>query len=234
VIAALNLRHSYQGKVALQASRFVAHPGEIAAVVGPSGAGKSTLLRLLAGLEPPDQGSIALSGGPTDTHKLRRSTCLVLQQPIAFRGSVLYNAALAPRLLGASSREAQQLGLNALHQVGLAELARQDAGTLSGGELVRLSLARALTKQPELLLLDEATANLDPANVARIEALLLTLLPRTTMVMVTHNLPQARRLSHTTAVLLDNELAAQGPTPVLFDTYPDPKVRAFIHGEMVF
>lgn len=234
MIAALNLRKAYQSKVVLQASRFVARQGEIAAVVGPSGAGKSTLLRLLAGLEPADQGSIALSGSPAEGAKLRRSTCLVLQQPIAFRGSVLYNAALAPRLLGASRREAQRLGLEALEQVGLAELAKQEAHTLSGGELVRLSLARALTKQPEVLLLDEATANLDPANVAKIEALLLALLPRTTLVMVTHNLPQARRLSQTTAVLLDNELAAQGPTPAIFDTYPDPKVRAFIHGEMVF
>lgn len=234
MIAAHKLRKSYQGKVVLQASRFVAQPGEITAVVGPSGAGKSTLLRLLAGLEPPDEGSMTLSGSPVEAARLRRNTCLVLQQPIAFRGSVLYNAALAPRLLGASRREAQQLGLEVLHQVGLAELAKQEASTLSGGELVRLSLARALTKKPELLLLDEATANLDPANVAKVEALLLALLPGATIVMVTHNLPQARRLSQTTAVLLDNELVAQGPTPALFDGYPEPKVRAFIHGEMVF
>jgi len=234
VIAALNLRKAYQGKVVLQASRFVARQGEIAAVVGPSGAGKSTLLRLLAGLEPADQGSIALSGSPVEAARLRRSTCLVLQQPIAFRGSVLYNAALAPRLLGASRRKAQRLGLEALEQVGLAELAKQEAQTLSGGELVRLSLARALTKRPEVLLLDEATANLDPANVAKLEALLSALMPGATIVMVTHNLPQARRLSQTTAVLLDNQLIAQDATPILFNTYPDPRVRAFIRGEMVF
>lgn len=233
MIEAYGLIKAYGDQVVLTVPQLTITPGAITAIVGPSGAGKSTLLRLLAGLEAPDRGCLTLNGKPCNGAELRRYASLVLQHPIAFRGTVLYNASLAPRLLGASRREARSLGLEALAQVGLAGLAHQDARTLSGGELVRLSLARALAKGPELLLLDEATSNLDPANVGNIEALLRGLLPRTTIVMVTHNLPQARRLSQSTAVLLNNTLIAQGPTKDLFTT-AHGVVAAFLRGDMIY
>jgi tungstate transport system ATP-binding protein len=118
----------------------------------------------------------------------------------------------------------------------LLPLAKTSAATLSGGEAQRVALARALVLEPEVLLLDEPTANLDPYNVALMENL-ITALNReqgTTIVLVTHNVFQARRLTHRVLLLLEGRMVEVGETEVVFTRPRDPRTAAFIRGEMVY
>lgn len=230
-----DLRRDHTGRTVLHVPHMVLRPGCITAVIGPSGAGKSTLLRLLAGLDAPTAGQVRRSGMSLSQDTLRRSSSLVMQSPLALRGTVLYNAMLAPRFAGLSRQQAQEVALACLHQVGLVELATQDARTLSGGELVRLALARALAKDPAFLLLDEATANLDPGNIRRVEGVLRQVADRgTTIVIITHNLAQARRLGDEVALILEGRFVTQGSSDVVFGATTDPLVQAFVSGEMIF
>lgn len=237
VVEAVGLEHHYESRPVVRAERFAAYRGAITAIVGPSGAGKSTLLRVLAGLEPPTHGTLHDGQGrsltPTD---LRARTSLVMQQPLALRGTVLYNAALAPRLAGVSRQRAHETAERALARVGLESFAQRSARKLSGGELVRLAVARALAKDPALLLLDEATANLDPGNIRRLETIIRDVASSgTAVVMITHNLPQARRLSHDTALIIGGQLITQDDTERIFSgDHDDPRVWAFVSGEMIF
>jgi tungstate transport system ATP-binding protein len=120
-------------------------------------------------------------------------------------------------------------------ELGLAPLARSPARLLSGGELQRVAIARAVASRPEVLLLDEPTANLDPANVGLIERLIRECsADGVTMVLVTHLFFQARRLADRTGLLLDGRLVEIGPTAALLDAPRDARTRAFLTGEMVY
>ena len=145
----------------LRVPRLALAPGEVLVVLGPSGSGKTTLLRLLAGLLPPEGGRV--TGG------LR---VYLPQTPPLLHRSVLDNAAFGLLLHGVPREEARRRAQARLKEVGLEALAHRPAHHLSAGEAARLALARALAVEPEVLLLDEPTANLDPANALRVEALL--------------------------------------------------------------
>ncbi len=209
----------------LRVPRLVAEPGTVLAVLGPSGAGKSTLLGLLAGLLPPDAGEIA-----------RRGLAVYLDpQPYLLARSVLENAAFGLRLKGVPWARAREAALTWLSRVGLGPLAHRPAKTLSAGERIRLALARALAVEPQSLLLDEPTANLDPANVARVEALIREeRASERAIVLVTHNLFQAKRLADRVLFLLGGEVVEEGAAPAFFEAPKDPRTRAFLSGEMVW
>ncbi len=202
-----------------------AEPGEILAVLGPSGAGKSTLLMLLSGLLSPDAGTITREG----------PAVYLDQHPYLLERSVLENAAFGLRLKGVPRGRAREIALFWLTRVGLEAHAPRPARGLSGGERVRLALARALATEPKTLLLDEPTANLDPGNVARVEALIQEERARgRTILLVTHNLFQAKRLADRALFLLEGEVVEEGPAPSFFDSPEDPRTRAFLSGEMVW
>jgi tungstate transport system ATP-binding protein len=124
----------------------------------------------------------------------------------------------------------------ALEQVGLEGLAQQRARTLSGGEAQRVSLARAVVLHPDVLLLDEPTANLDPYNVGAIEDAVRSLNERqgTTMVLVTHNVFQARRLAHRVGLLLEGRIVEIADVGTFFESPQDPRTAAFVRGDMVY
>jgi len=213
--------------------------GEALAVVGPSGAGKSTLLRLLNFLEAPAAGTIAFHNqtfaDPTKLPlELRRHVATVFQRPALLSASVLANAAYGLKLRG--ERDAYPRARAALAQLGLEHLAHAPARTLSGGEMQRVALARALVIEPEVLLLDEPTANLDPANVQMIErAIAETHRQRgATIVLVSHNLFQARRLAQRVALLLDGRIVEIADTATFFEHPRDPRTAAFVRGDMVY
>jgi len=210
--------------------------GEILAVVGPSGAGKSTLLRLLNFLEPPSAGQLHYRGAlvpAVPSLSLARRVTTVFQRPVMLAGSVWDNVAYGLRLRGLPPEPAVSA---ALARVGLAHLARQAARRLSGGEAQRVALARALVVQPEVLLLDEPTANLDPYHVGVIEDLVRAENAErgTTVVLVTHNVFQARRLAGRAALLLGGRLVEAGPAGAFFEQPADPRTAAFVRGEMVY
>ena len=124
----------------------------------------------------------------------------------------------------------------ALEQVGLSDLAKEKARLLSGGEAQRVALARAMVIEPEVLLLDEPTANLDPYNVGLIEDIVADLNRKrsTTIVLVTHNVFQAKRLAHRVALLLEGKVVEVAPVQEFFEAPRDPRTAAFVRGEMVY
>jgi tungstate transport system ATP-binding protein len=229
----------YSGRRVLSVERLDVRRGEIFALVGPSGAGKSTLLRLLNFLEPPTSGSIRFLGAEFSASRpvplqLRRRVTTVFQRPTLLNRSVWANARYGLQLRG-QHNAARRVEM-ALEQVGLTDLARQHARTLSGGEAQRVALARAMVLQPDVLLLDEPTANLDPYNVGLIEDIVRSLNRErgTSLVLVTHNVFQARRLAHRVALLLEGRIVEVADVESFFQSPRDPRTAAFVRGEMVY
>jgi tungstate transport system ATP-binding protein len=229
----------YGDRCVLDVPHLDVHQGEILALVGPSGAGKSTLLRLLNFLEPPTSGAIHFHDVEFDARhpvplSLRRRVTTVFQRPILLHQSVQANVRYGLRLRG--RYDASQAVEGVLERVGLAKLAGQKARTLSGGEAQRVSLARAMVLQPEVLLLDEPTANLDPYNVGLIEEIVraLNAESETTLVLVTHNIFQARRLAHRVGLILEGRVVEVCDTHSFFESPRDPRTAAFARGEMVY
>ena len=233
------LTKDYSQRRVLDISAFEIFRGERLAIVGPSGSGKSTLLRLLNFLEPPSQGQIEFSGTIFSATQemplaLRRQVTTVFQRPLLLDDSVWDNVAYGLRLRG--WKDSADEIRRALSSVGLENLSRQPARTLSGGEAQRVALARALILRPAALLLDEPTANLDPYNVGLIEqtALKLNLEHGTTLVLVTHNVFQAKRMAQRVAFLLDGKVIEAAENASFFNQPADPRTAAFVRGEMVY
>lgn len=188
--------------------------GDIVALIGPTGSGKTTLLRLIDLLEAPSSGKIIFDGRDMTAEsensrlKARRRMSMVFQKPVMFRGSVLKNVLYGLKIRGKDEKDRAE---DALRAVGLIGYENRDASTLSGGEMQRTALARALVTEPDLLLLDEPTANLDPKTAASIEDI-ISGLPRrgTTIIMATHNMLQSRRLAGHVAMLIDGRLIKFG------------------------
>lgn len=234
-----NVQQIYAGRTVLDLPAFSVQPGEILAIIGPSGAGKSTLLRLLALLEAPARGTVTVNLGSkaatysNATIAQRQRLAMVFQRPILLSRSVRGNVAYGLRL--------RRIPLNgqiekALERVALGHLADARPRTLSGGEMQRVALARALVLRPELLLLDEPTANLDPYNIRVIENYLREAHAeyKPTMVIVTHNIFQARRLATRLALILDGKLVETGPPSQIFESPQDPRTAAFISGDLIY
>lgn len=233
VIAASGIHKDYGGRRVLTVEKLAVEEGEVLAVVGPSGAGKSTLLRLLAGIEPPDGGQVRFS---TD------KVAFVPQRPAPFRTSVIRGILRSLAWHGVRGPQARRRAEEALEMVALAGFGGRFAPTLSGGEIQRLALARALALEPEVLLLDEPTANLDPANVAVIERVLTSFRKHAsghgtcsrTVVLVTHSLFQARRLADRVAFLWNGELVEAAPAERFFTAPRDLRTKAFVEGGLVY
>jgi tungstate transport system ATP-binding protein len=166
--------------------------------------------------------------------KLSRRVTTVFQRPLLLNRSVRANVSYGLRLRG--QRNSTHRIEMALDQVGLTTMARQPARTLSGGEAQRVALARAMVLQPDVLLLDEPTANLDPYNVGLIEDITRTLNRErgTTLVLVTHNVFQAKRLAHRVALLLEGQIVEITGVDTFFESSRDPRTAAFVRGEMVY
>jgi tungstate transport system ATP-binding protein len=229
----------YETQLVLQVDQLDVNRGQIFALVGPSGAGKSTLLRLLNFLEPPSSGYVRFLGQEFSPAKpmpleLSRRVTTVFQRPILLNRTVWDNVKFGLHLRGLR-RSARRIEA-ALDQVGLRSMAKRRARTLSGGEAQRVALARAMVLQPDVLLLDEPTANLDPYNVGLIEDIVRTLNEEqgTTLVMVTHNVFQARRLAHEVALLLEGQIVEKAGAEEFFQSPRDPRTAAFVRGEMTY
>jgi len=208
---------SYGSSQILKDIDLKVNEGEVLALIGPTGSGKTTLLRLIDLLEEPSQGSILLDSREVtrlpekERLKLRRRMAMVFQKPVMFKASVKENVSYGLKVRGIKAPEKVDEVLKA---AGLQGYAHRDATTLSGGEMQRIALARALIVEPEVLLLDEPTANLDPRSAASVEELISGL--QTTVIMATHNMNQCLRLSDRVAVLLEGRRAALGkPAEVL-------------------
>lgn len=204
-------------------------PG-ITAIVGPNGAGKSVMLRLIDQLVVPDAGSVAFGARDADT--VRRA--FVFQRPGLLRASVAANVAVALAARRLPRAETHARVQAALARVGLADRAGDPARKLSAGEAQRLAMARAWAIEPELLLLDEPTANLDPGATAAIEQLILDLArrPGTKVLLVSHNLGQVARLAQDVLVLHAGRAVEHGPAREVLANPRSLAARAYLEREL--
>ncbi|KUO64795.1 MAG: ABC transporter ATP-binding protein [Alphaproteobacteria bacterium BRH_c36] len=202
----------------------------ISMVMGPNGAGKSLLLRMLHGLISPTAGQISWGAAPISP-RVRQRQALVFQKPVLLRRSVGDNIDFVLRLRGRASPGRRD---ELLSRVGLLGLANQPARRLSGGEQQRLSLARALATEPEVLLLDEPTASLDPASVHLIEGIVAEAgRSGVRIVFVTHDIGQARRLADDVVFLHRGRVAEHSASQDFFEAPASEVARDFLAGRIV-
>jgi phosphate transport system ATP-binding protein len=240
-MAVKNLNFYYGKSQALFHVNVEIATNKVTALIGPSGCGKSTLLRTLNRMHETIShtrldGEILLDGKDIlsqDVTRLRRRVGMVFQRPNPFPKSIFDNVAYGLRINGYKGTLKEQVE-KSLHRAALWEEVKdrlhKSAYGLSGGQQQRLCIARALAVDPEVLLLDEPCSALDPVSTAKIEELLFQLKDVCTIVIVTHNMQQAARVSDSTAFMLMGDLIEFNPTPQLFTTPTDPRTEAYITG----
>ena len=239
-----NLNLYYGAFQALKNVSLAVPANEITAFIGPSGCGKSTLLKTLNRMNDlvegcRIEGTVLLDGediyGNMDTTLLRKRVGMVFQKPNPFPMSVYDNVAFGPRTHGVRSKaKLDDLVERSLRDAAiweeLKDRLKKDALGLSGGQQQRLCIARALAVEPEVLLMDEPTSALDPISTSKIEDLAVTLRQEYTIIMVTHNMQQAARISDKTAFFLLGEVIEFGNTEKLFSLPQDKRTEDYITG----
>ncbi|MEO1287768.1 MAG: ABC transporter ATP-binding protein [Chloroflexota bacterium] len=233
------LQQHYGRRCVLSIDSLDIHRGEILALVGPSGAGKSTLLRLLAMLEAPTAGHLAINLRQSYTYhdipiEAKRQIAMVFQRPALLSRSVWANVAYGLKLRGERACDAQVEDM--LKRLSIDHLADAKPRTLSGGEMQRVSIARAMILQPQVLILDEPTSNLDPHNIRIIEHFLQDQHAEqdTTIVIVTHNIFQAKRLADRVGLIYDGHLIEVTDTQTFFENPQDERTAAFTGGHLIY
>jgi tungstate transport system ATP-binding protein len=216
------------GRTIIEPLDLTLEAGASTVILGANGAGKSVLMRLMHGLLAPSTGRLAWS-----TEGPRRRQAMVFQRPVMLRRSALANVVYALDAAGVPMGQQSRLAREALEEVGLAYAAGRPARVLSGGEQQRLALARAWALHPEVLFLDEPTANLDPGATREIEAVIKAFdVAGTKIVMSTHNLGQARRLGDEVIFLHQGRVVERAPIENFFPQPASPEAAAFIKGEL--
>jgi tungstate transport system ATP-binding protein len=212
---------------------------KVLALIGPTGSGKTTLLRQIDLLDQPTRGSIFFHGedisrlSSREKIQVRRRMAMVFQKPVMFSSSVYENVAYGLKVRGKG--DSRDDVLRTLEQVRLSGYEYRSATTLSGGEMQRIALARAMVIKPEVLLLDEPTANLDPKSASAIDDLIERLAHGgTTVIIASHNMPECRRLANKVVVLVKGRITRTGRpndiqpdygSSVVFLDSIDPPVR---------
>lgn len=200
-------------------------------ILGPNGAGKSVLMRLCHGLLQPGAGKVTWRGAVNGRRP--RSQAMVFQRPVMLRRSALANITYGLKLAGIAPGERELRARDVLEAVGLLHVAERPARVLSGGEQQRLALARAWALNPEVLFLDEPTANLDPGAARDIENIIAAIhASGTKIIMSTHNLGQARRLGDEILFLHAGRLAERAPVEQFFRQPASSEAASFIKGEL--
>lgn len=202
----------------------------ILVIMGPNGAGKSLFMRCLHGLSQPDSGRILFAGDEINQTR-RKSQALIFQKPVLLKRSVRQNLEFVRNLHRTDNVASIEL---ALRNVGLSKLASQPANQLSGGERQRLALARALMMRPQMLFLDEACANLDPASVSNIEEVLRQACKDgQKIILITHDIAQAKRLADEVIFLHHGALCEHTPARVFFQSPKSQAARAYLDGQIL-
>jgi tungstate transport system ATP-binding protein len=216
------------GRVIIEPLTLALEAGPSTIILGANGAGKSVLMRLMHGLLAPTSGRVAWNA---NGH--RRRQAMVFQRPVMLRRSALANVTYALEAAGVPAPGRERLAIEALEEVGLRHVAQRPARVLSGGEQQRLALARAWALHPEVLFLDEPTANLDPGATREVETVIRAFdAAGTKIVMSTHSLGQARRLGDEVIYLHQGRVLERAPVEEFFPQPASPEAAAFVKGEL--
>lgn len=241
-----NLDFYYQSFQALKNINLTIEKNQVTALIGPSGCGKSTFLRTLNRMNDliphtKTEGTIwigdeNITAQAIDTVELRKRVGMVFQQANPFPLSIYENVAYGPRIHGVkNTRELDEIVETSLRSAALwdevKDHLRQSGTGLSGGQQQRLVVARALAVKPEILLMDEPTSALDPISTAKLEELIMELKEQYTIVMVTHNMQQAARVSDATAFFLNGEVKEYASTHRLFTNPTNSETAAYVSGK---
>lgn len=245
MIRVSNLSLYYGENRALSDINLDVHERSLTALIGPSGCGKSTFLRTLNRMndliaDVRIEGEVRINGvdiysDQVDVDMLRKTVGMVFQAPNPFPKSIFDNIAYGPRIHGIrNKRELQDIVEQSLRDVGLWEEVKDRLGDsaigLSGGQQQRLCIARSLAVGPSVVLMDEPTSALDPISTAKIEELVQQLKEQYTIVIVTHNMQQAARISDKTAFFLNGEIVEYNDTATLFSNPDNPRTEDYISG----
>jgi polar amino acid transport system ATP-binding protein len=215
--------------------------GEVVAIIGPSGSGKSTLLRCINQLEPPTSGRVVLAGVALEAGhepsrdalmRLRRSVGMVFQSFNLFPHlTVLRNVSLAQeRVMGRSRKDADEISMQLLSRVGLADKASQYPGRCSGGQQQRIAIARALALEPQLMLFDEPTSSLDPELGLEVLAVMRELAENgMTMIVVTHEMHFAESVSDRVIIMADGRIIEEGVSAQVMRNPTTERAKRFLH-----
>lgn len=238
LIEVVDLNQRYGAKNALIGISLSIEKGEVFGLIGPTGSGKTTLLRLLDQLEQPSSGKIFFDGqeaSPGLRTEVRRKVSMVLQKPVVFNASVYDNVAYPLRVRRHNKKTIIEKVNIMLNTVGLEGYEKRNARTLSGGETQKVALARALITDPQMLLLDEPTANLDPVSLNTIEEFILRFNREHGMAIViaTHEMAQGQRLADRIGVMMDGELIQVGLPQEIFSMPRDLRVARFVGVENI-
>ncbi len=250
IIETVGLSVRYDGRYAVRNITMRFPRSSITAIIGPSGCGKSTLLRSLNRMNDLIPGArvegrvffkgVDIYGDGVDPVEVRRRIGMVFQKPNPFPMSIYDNIAFGLRINGLKDNMRERVR-RALEQAALWDEVKdrlhENAYKLSGGQQQRLCIARALAVEPEVLLLDEPAASLDPIATAKIEELLLQLKENYTIIIVTHNMQQAARIADQTAVLMPDDSGAgtlieYGPTKQIFTNPRDRRTEDYVRGKI--
>lgn len=231
------LQRKYKEVLAVDVKLLEIFENDLLCLMGPTGAGKSTLMRMLAAVEPPSAGSVRFAGEIVALNSplsQRRKIAMVFQRPQLLARSVRENVAYGLQIRGEKNTRAQVDAL--LERFELTRMADQIATTLSGGQSQLVGIARAMIVKPDVLLLDEPTANLDPALVALVERAIAEehASRKLCVVWATHNLFQARRVARRAALMLKGKLIEIGTTDEFFHSPRDSRTLDFIEGRMIY
>lgn len=224
------LQKSYDGRKVLDIEKGNIKSGSRTAIIGPNGAGKSTLLKILAGLEIADSGSLSYDDSAEFP---QMNATLVFQKPYLISTTVEKNIAYPMKLRGYSDDEIEKRVTELTQELGLTSFRKQKAWKLSGGETQKVALARALSFKPKLLLLDEPTANIDPYTTAEIEKMLIKASEYATIVLITHNLAQAKRVCDEAMMMHEGKVIEFGPCKDLLLRPSSTETRRFVEGELL-
>jgi tungstate transport system ATP-binding protein len=230
---------SYDGKEVLKGCSHVFEKGKLHALIGPNGSGKSTLLRICCLIDIPEKGEVGFTDGKDNyDHNLllKRRVSLVFSKGGLFNTSVYKNVSYGLKIRGIGFGRRRALSEEVLRKVGLWNRRKQNAKTLSAGEAQRLSIARVLVIDPDVFLLDEPTASLDPANTVIIEDIIRSLMKdrSKTVILATHNMFQAQRLSERIVFMHEGEMFDEGSTGDFFEAPRSEIAYKFITGKLIY
>ena len=235
-----DIRQTRDGRDILKNINIRINRGEVLAMIGPTGAGKTTLLRIVDLLDNPSRGQVLYEGADIAASEkarleVRRRMAFVLQKPVVFNNTVYENITYGLKWRGMKKQQIREKVNAILEATQLTEYANRNARTLSGGEMQRVAIARAVATDPEVLLLDEPSANLDPISAAKIEDILTGIIKHNaiTVIMATHDMAQGQRLADRIAVLFNGEIVQVGRSKDIFFNPTNREVAEFVGMENI-